>query len=86
MSAAGGASQHVFPLLVPPLGFDALRAVLVGVQVVRVNDPDALGRIRDRLIGASIASGASRVWEMRRDLFIKKFEEIKAELGPKQAC
>jgi hypothetical protein len=72
--------SDAMPLLVPPLEFDDLRAVLVGVQAGHINDKRALNELRDRLVSAGIASGATHKWETKRDTFIKVFPKLAAKL------
>lgn len=72
--------SDAIPLLVPPLDYEDLKAVLSGVQAGYINDKRALNELRDRLIAAKIASGATDRWESKRDTFIKSFTKIKGKL------
>lgn len=65
-------SQSFLPVLVPPLGFDALKAVLQGVQAYKLNQPGDLDDLRDRLREEALGgkdNGTPR-WNDRRDRFL----------------
>jgi hypothetical protein len=72
--------RDAMPFLVPPLEFEDLKAVLAGVQVGFIDDKRALNELRDRLIDAKIASGATDRWETKRDTFIASFSKIQKKL------
>lgn len=72
--------SDAMPFLVPPLEYDDLKAVLVGVQAGCINDKRALNELRDRLLASKIASGATDKWESKRDTFLKKFSKLQAKL------
>ncbi len=82
--------DRFFPLLVPPLEFDDLRAVLIGMQVAVVTDKNDLNKLCDRLERTGLAKKvATARWEAKRDetlralkLLIRKskgFSSVKAE-------
>jgi hypothetical protein len=58
--------QEAFPILVPPLGYDNLIAVLIGVQSGAIYDKDVLNELRDRLMQAGLATAATGRWEAKR--------------------
>jgi hypothetical protein len=68
--------QDFYPLLVPPLEFADLKAVLIGVESGSIVDKTVLNDLRDRLIAAGWTSGKTGRWEVKRDEFIKKMETI----------
>jgi hypothetical protein len=77
------AKEDAFPILVPPLGYENLKAVLHGVQSGPINDKDVLNELRDRLTAAGLASAATGRWEAKRDEFINAFPRIQKKLsGP----
>ena len=70
-----------FPILVPPLGYESLKAVLIGVQSGAINDKDALNELRDRLTTAGLATAKTGRWESKRDEFITAFPRIQKKLS-----
>lgn len=64
-------SGSAFPLVVPPLDFSDLKAVLGGVQAGRINDSPKLDNLRDRLSGGV----ATAKWNMKRDVFLRNFNQ-----------
>jgi hypothetical protein len=83
LGATWATGQDAFPMLVPPLGFDSLKAVLTGVQSGVINDKGVLNELRDRLTKANLADAPTGRWEAKRDEFINAFKRIEAKLaGP----
>ena len=69
--------QHdAFPLLVPPLTFADLKAVLTPLQAGVINNPESLANLWDRLKKIGIASGATSRFGLKRDAFIAKLAKI----------
>lgn len=68
-------SGDAFPLIVPPLGFPDLKAVLSGVQAGMINNPATLDNLCDRL---NKAAPRAR-WNVKRDAFLRRFER---EIAP----
>jgi len=73
-----------FPILVPPLTYDDLKAILVGVQSGFIDDKRALNDLCDRLESANLSKKvATGRWESKRDEFLRTFLRIKKKLkGP----
>lgn len=69
-----------FPILVPPLGYDDLKAVLTGVQSGSIDDKNVLNELRDRLTAAKLATAATGRWESKRDEFISGFARVQKKL------
>lgn len=74
------AKDNYFPLLVPPLDYDDLKAVLYGMQSGAINDKRTLNQLRDRLIEVGVGSGTTGRWEEKRDTFLRNFPNIQKEL------
>ena len=72
--------KDAYPLLVPPIGYDNLKAVLHGVQSGKLNDEQALNELNDRLTELGIASPASGRWESKRDEFLLALPGILKQL------
>jgi TIR domain len=64
-------SGSAFPLIVPPLGFSDMKAVLSGVQAGLINDASKLDNLRDRL-GSSVPTAK---WNAKRDVFLRTFDQ-----------
>jgi len=64
-------SGNAFPLVVPPLDYSDMKAVLGGVQGGIISDPAKLDNLRDRLAGGV----ATARWNMKRDRFLRDFEQ-----------
>lgn len=73
--------KDFFPLLVPPLGYDDLKAVLHGVQSGAINDKNILSELHDRLRESlGLGQGATGNWEEKRDGFINSFAALQKNL------
>lgn len=77
LGAAWVLTHQLIPLLVPPLEFSDVKAVLTGVQVLKINDGAALNQMQQDLIdGLSIRGKAFARWESKRKKFLKSIEGI----------
>jgi len=75
-------SKDHIPVLIPPIDFKQLRAVLEGVQARKIFDPDDLNSIRDETInrlGLKEPRGVG-YWTKKRDEFIARGKEAAAKL------
>lgn len=62
--------SEAFPLLVPPIEFSGMKAVLAGVQGGKIGDKDALNELKDSLKEAGLGDAATGRWEQKRDTFL----------------
>lgn len=77
LGAAWVLTHQLIPLLVPPLEISDVKAVLTGVQVLKINDGSALNQMQQDLIdGLSIRGKAFARWEAKRNKFLKSIEGI----------
>lgn len=80
MCELGGAwiqAKNFLPVLVPPLKFADLRAVLEGLHTLRVDDEGDLDDMRDDVADrAKIALLATARWSERRDKFLAELPKI----------
>lgn len=84
LGAAWVKSHYIFPILVPPLGYDDVKDVLLGTQVSKIDDDIKYNELRDRL-GQEIKLDAktSTKWDTKRRNFLKNIEPLLAEVaGP----
>ncbi|BCG64617.1 MAG: hypothetical protein methR_P2404 [Methyloprofundus sp.] len=73
--------ESVYPIVFPPVDFNDLRGMLVGVQVEDVEDESVLFNIIKRLelfIGYDVSI---KQWKVARNIFIKKYEGIKPTIN-----
>jgi hypothetical protein len=70
LGAVWALAQDFFPLLVPPLTYNDLKAVLVGVQVETINEKKSLNDLKDRIAQKLGKVVNSTRWENKRDSFI----------------
>jgi hypothetical protein len=69
--------RDCFPLIVPPLTFADLKAVLHPMQSGIINNRENLANLFDRLKAVRLASGTTARFGLKCDAFIKKFEGLK---------
>lgn len=84
LGAAWVMSHHIFPILVPPLGYDDVKDVLLGTQVSKINDELKYNELRDHLTEVVILNKTSSTkWETKRRAFLKNIEPLIANIaGP----
>lgn len=69
-------SHRVVPILVPPLEYGDVKAVLTGVQLLKINDSNSLNQVQSDLIEAlGIRGKAFARWESKRNRFLDGIEE-----------
>ncbi len=69
-------SKDFIPILVPPLQYRDLKAVLEGLQALRINSPEDLDELRDELAERlKIESLPTPRWNDRRDRFLKNLHD-----------
>lgn len=78
LGASWAMSHSSFPLLVPPINFRDLRAVLVNSQARLITDPSGLDALRDRVIDRlDLKSPAPTArWNVKRDEFLRELPDI----------
>lgn len=76
LGAAWILNREIFPLLVPPMEFSELKAVLRDVQACKIDDKDALSDLRDRLEAGGFGKADSARWETKRDAFLERLPDI----------
>ncbi|MBY3044847.1 toll/interleukin-1 receptor domain-containing protein [Rhizobium leguminosarum] len=84
LGAAWVMSHHIFPILVPPLGYEDVKDVLLGTQVSKINDDLKYNELRDHLAEVvSLNKTSSTKWETKRRAFLKNIEPLMANIaGP----
>ncbi len=73
LGAAWVKSHKVFPILVPPLNYDAIKDVLTGTQAINICDDVKYNELRDHLVDAiGFEPKSSTKWDTKRKSFLKK--------------
>jgi hypothetical protein len=76
-------AKSLVPILVPPLTFSDLKAVLVGVQALKVMEKADLDQLRDDVVERlSITPLPTPRWNDRRDTFLSSLPAILKQLPP----
>lgn len=68
------------PLLVKPIDYSQLKAVLTGVQAGKIDDKDALNQMKDQLQEAGFGNPSTGRWESKRDTFLRNLSGILPKL------
>lgn len=70
-------ANKLIPIIIPPIGFDDLRAVLEGIQVLKIDNGSHLDQLKDE-IGKlpGIEPIPTPRWNERRERFLKALPEI----------
>ncbi len=86
MCELGGAwllVKDFVPVLVPPVGFKDMKAVLSNLQASQINDPPALDELRDKLTARLNIEGSSTPrWNEKRDEFLNSLPSALEKLSP----
>jgi hypothetical protein len=84
LGAAWVKSHFIFPILVPPLGYEDVRDVLLGTQVSRITDDIKYNELRDHLMREiALDAKSSTKWDIKRRAFLKNIEPLIARVpGP----
>ena len=87
LGAAWVLSHRILPLIVPPLEFKDIKAVLTGVQVLKINIGADLNQMQEDLIGSlGIKGKAFPRWEAKRNRFIEDINTLLAATPPRESC
>jgi len=77
LGASWALTHRIIPLLVPPLAYGDVKAVLTGVQLLRIDDPVGLTQMAEDLKAALEVSGKSFArWELARDKFVARLSAM----------
>ena len=86
LGAAWVLSHRIVPLLSPPLEFKDVKAVLTGVQVLKIDDGAGLNQMQEDLIKAlGIKGKAFARWEAKRNRFLEEVKQIISEASPRDS-
>lgn len=76
LGAAWVKGHDIFPILVPPLIYSDVKDVLLGTQVIRVDDDVAYNQLREALEEYGLASKSGTKWDTKRKLFLQKLPDL----------
>lgn len=84
LGAAWVKSHYIFPILVPPLGYEDVRDVLLGTQVSRITDDIKFNELRDHMMKqVPLDAKSSTKWDTKRRAFLKNIDPLIAKVpGP----
>jgi hypothetical protein len=72
-------SHNVIPLLVKPLEYKDMKAVLTGIQGLKIEDKSDLNMMQDQIVNVlSMKGKAYARWEIKRDQFLAKLTECES--------
>ncbi len=80
LGAAWVKGHKIFPILVPPLSYSDVKDVLLGTQVIRVDDDVAYNQLREALEEHELANKSDTKWDTKRKLFLQKLPDLIASL------
>lgn len=76
-------SHNIIPLLVPPLEYPDVKAVLTGVQVHKIEQKSELNEMQNELISTLKIKGKPFArWEVKRDRFIEEISDYLKSYTP----
>jgi len=77
LGASWAMSHRIVPLIIPPLKYVDVKAVLTGVQVLKIQDSDDLNQMQADLVEALGITGKSFArWEKQRDKFLATLDPL----------
>lgn len=83
LGAAWIKSHAIFPILVPPLGYDAVQSVLLGTQVIKIGDDIAYNQLREKLLEeVDCHETSSTKWDTKRRAFLKNIAPLLENVRP----
>lgn len=81
MGAAWAKSHRIFPILVPPLSYNNVKDVLLGVQVTKIEDDIKYNELREYLAEKiALNSKSITTWDTKRRSFLKRLPALLSEL------
>ena len=83
MGAGWVMSHNVIPILIPPLDYSALDAVLTGINAFKIDSATKLTEFREQIVDV-LKLGAPPVarWEVKRDKFLDKLPDLLKQIDP----
>ncbi|MCF8146052.1 MAG: toll/interleukin-1 receptor domain-containing protein [Deltaproteobacteria bacterium] len=78
LGAAWAMTHSSFPIICPPLEYSDLEAVLKNKEVGKIDSPEDLDSLRDRIIedGDIEKHSPTSRWNVKRDQFLKKIKKL----------
>lgn len=83
LGASWALAHKIIPLLVEPLEYKDVKAVLTGIQVLKINDKNDLNTMQEELTNALGIEGKPFArWEVKRDKFLEEIEDYISSIEP----
>jgi hypothetical protein len=85
LGATWAMSHNFLPIIVPPLSYDDVKGILVGMQLTNITDPTSLTEFRmqiEELLNLTDVNSAR--WESKRNSFLKEIAQIIKKLPSPQ--
>ena len=83
LGASWAMSHKTIPLLVPPLNFKDMKSVLVGKQILKIEEKNDLNQMQAEIVESlSIKGKPFARWEIKRNKFINEFNTFINEYKP----
>jgi hypothetical protein len=77
LGATWAMCHEFIPILVPPLEYEDIKDVLIGVQLAKIDNDSDLSEMQDRLkTTLGIPGKKTARWEVKRNAFVKDLDEI----------
>jgi hypothetical protein len=78
LGAAWAMSHSSFPIICPPIEYSDLEGVLKNKEVGKIDNPEDLDSLRDRIIEDADIENPSPTsrWNVKRDQFLKKIKRL----------
>lgn len=84
LGAAWVTAKRLVPILVPPITYGSLRAVLGGIQALKIDDENDLDQLFDVTKNALVIAGVGTPrWNVRRAAFLAKVPRVLRSIGSK---
>jgi len=85
MGASWALAHEGIPILVPPLDYDDMEAVLKTTQAVKIDEKRGLNEIKDRIVEIlRLPASSTERWEQKRDQFLAELPSVLKKLPPSQ--
>lgn len=77
LGASWGFSHNIYPILVPPLSYDDVKDVLLGVQVAKIDNDIKYNELRDYLIqNIECDKKSNTKWDVKRKAYLKALKPL----------
>lgn len=82
LGASWALSLDIFPILIPPLDYNDVKAVLTGVECKVITEKASLCELRDKVVRALGIESDTACWDKELDIYMDKLKNILEGLPP----